>query len=471
MVVKRSSINGPKIERMLLEDDDEETSRSNYQLIRQNYASPGVAVILIIRMSRLNSNEEIEPLDELDIIQKTRAVFSEKNVFNKQFQLVKYDDHRIFVMSTDPIMAMKGMLRAKELIGTVDINSDDVNLQITGGCEYGDLYELPNDYFGNPVNIASKLAEDTAKPGQLLVSFGSLSPNPINFMPRVTFFPSVVEVSGVSIEHYIMTQKPKSQLFRALSDRKVKNRSSGSSSNRSLRATKSPSVRPSTPKMDLEVEYAGLMAQSSSSLGAEYAKVIMSKGINMRTKERSVGKHLPLQPKKQGPGFESMVLLQSDLSGFTRLTKQYGILHFLKLVLNCRKAFKRSIVNFPGKIIKYDGDNIICRFKTSKDALDCVFEIMKDIQTYNFRKKKDYQIHVKFGIAKGEAIIAKDGDIVGHAWEECCSLSEDIAKVGDILISEEVRKDLLATSSDYNFDLRKNEDDVHRHYNVTKIMK
>jgi len=37
------------------------------------------------------------------------------------------------------------------------------------------------------------------------------------------------------------------------------------------------------------------------------------------------------------------VMLQSDMSGFTRLTKQYGILHFLTLVMHCRIIFKRHL--------------------------------------------------------------------------------------------------------------------------------
>ena len=55
----------------------------------------------------------------------------------------------------------------------------------------------------------------------------------------------------------------------------------------------------------------------------------------------------------------SCTMVQSDMSGFTRLTSKYGIEHFLRLVFQCRKIFGHHTERFGGSILKYDGDNIV----------------------------------------------------------------------------------------------------------------
>lgn len=76
-------------------------------------------------------------------------------------------------------------------------------------------------------------------------------------------------------------------------------------------------------------------------------------------------------------------MMQSDMSGFTRLTRQYGILHFLTLIINCRKIYDDTISEFGGKVVKYDGDNVITFFSKPVDASQAAAALLQNVNAWN----------------------------------------------------------------------------------------
>jgi len=157
------------------------------------------------------------------------------------------------------------------------------------------------------------------------------------------------------------------------------------------------------------------------------------------------------------------VMLQSDMSGFTRLTKAYGILHFLGLVQTCRAIFKKHLAKHNGKVVKYDGDNVIASFATSLDAVHGVRAIHHEIEMYNEGKEKDFQVRIKLGMSHGLMLIIGN-DISGEAWEDCCTLGEDTAEVGEVLVTESVWDDLTHAPADemhsFDFEARTTEPEL-----------
>ena len=55
-------------------------------------------------------------------------------------------------------------------------------------------------------------------------------------------------------------------------------------------------------------------------------------------------------------------VFNSDMSGFTRITKKFGILHFLAMILKMRSIVRPIIASCGGKFLHYDGDNVIAVF-------------------------------------------------------------------------------------------------------------
>eukprot|EP00551_Chaetoceros_affinis_P010195 CAMPEP_0203675340 /NCGR_PEP_ID=MMETSP0090-20130426/19841_1 /ASSEMBLY_ACC=CAM_ASM_001088 /TAXON_ID=426623 /ORGANISM="Chaetoceros affinis, Strain CCMP159" /LENGTH=628 /DNA_ID=CAMNT_0050541501 /DNA_START=210 /DNA_END=2096 /DNA_ORIENTATION=- len=488
------------------------------------------------------SSKHINPLEELEVIQAVRTLFESndlfddmvsteggnnnnnnnknvrgsgnaKNMGNGKFTLVKYDDKRIFAMCTDPLTAMSKMIFARNLIRDHFRNHPTAIIDLSGGCELGKLFEMVNDYFGDPVNVASKLGEDTAGAGELLVSFGGEEETYIKkFRSRADFIKGSVEVSKVQIDYYFMEEKePKVGFMEKIcclagSGSGPLRGGGGGNSKVATRAIVVPETTvareqavtnpsPTAYTEDGKYDLSG-KPSNDSTLGVD---ILDENGQNMRhTPQSDLPPQAPMErpTTPPGAGWEEIVMLQSDLSGFTRLTKKYGILHFMTLILQCRKVFNTHLEKYGGEIIKYDGDNIICKFRSNsslsydKDgdsaggggiysssatqrAIQYVLAVRADLDQYNSGREEDFQIRAKIGMAKGAVIVTDDGDIVGDAWEECCELSEGMAKVGEILITEEIKADLEKLEVQFNceFEARvTGEEEKHEmgtHYNLT----
>ncbi len=407
------------IEDLLLNSDPTNAKERKvlHKNITKNFSTKAVAVIFILHLEAKSmydfqegdeeEEEEENPEDKLLIIQKARNLF-ESEIFDSHLRLVKYDDIRVFAISDDPIAAMRGMLCATKWVR--NISTPTMDIQISAGCELGTLFVIKNDYFGDPVNVASKLAEDTAKAGEIFVSLGdgAREAKYINAFREATFTPTSVHISGVDISYYVMKEK------------------------KQRKTTCLPKRR-----------------EKSSILNRAITPASFTNG------------------SKKEPQWEEMIFLQSDLSGFTRLTKKYGILHFLTIILHCRKIFNENLKSCDGaELLMYDGDNIICRFNSSVIALKFILQVYNDVDKYNTNKEKDFHIRTKFGLAKGKVLVSDDGDIVGEAWEKCCILSEDTAEVGEILVTEEVKEDLEQHTFGCSFDFRPPCNDCPPHYNV-----
>jgi class 3 adenylate cyclase len=454
----RFSTQAQILEKMLLRKVSDRNAL--YKSITRNNQTQGLAVILILRVrpkvltssqtvqtigttSTFNSHESkrLDPIEELHIIQRVRQLFEEDDVLlDHQFSVVKYDDHRIFILCDDPVIAMERMLRARKIVNDEFASSQTASITIRGGCESGGIFELQGDYFGAPVNTASKLGDDTAEPNELLVSFDGDEARCIKKMKhRATFELGRVEVSGVVIDFYYMEEKePRQSPFSKLLSCCIPNdRSRGS----------------------LNVE-----KQEPDGGGKDDSNNITTRSSQI-VKE-PCEKH-PESCETLGAEWKELIMLQSDLSGFTRLTKKYGILHFMTLIMNCRKIFEHQLNACDGEVLKYDGDNIICRFPCSKVAISCVLEIYRDIEEYNKDKEEDFQIRCKIGMAKGIVLVSSQGDIMGDGWEDCCTLSEEMAKVGEILITEEIKNDLKGIAVDCKFEPRPETEDMAPHYNLT----
>lgn len=464
----RHSSQAQIVERMLLKEVSNRAAL--YESITKNNQTRALSVILILSMkpninessltvNTLNSHatRSLAPIDELTIIKRVRDLFDQDEIlFDDNFSVVKYDDHRIFILCNDPVIAMKRMLRARKIVNDEFGSTEHATIRLRGGCELGNLFELPGDYFGDPVNVASKLGEDTAEPGELLVSFGGNELKYINQMRnRAHFELGRVEVSGVEIEYYDMTEKERdgrallSKIFPccALDNKRVLSCPS---------PNKGSETKPDTEVKEETMKEQYISGNNMHLRSSHLSKVTEESQLTLET--------VPSAP--EGAEWKELIILQSDLSGFTKLTKKYGILHFMTLIMNCRKIFERQLLLCDGEVLKYDGDNVICKFPSSEVAVQCVIEAYREIAEYNEGKEKDFQIRCKIGMAKGVVLVSDDGDLMGDAWEDCCLLSEETAQVGEILITEVMKKDLECISLDCEFEPRPESGEVPAHYNL-----
>ena len=113
--------------------------------------------------------------------------------------VVKFEADNCFAIFDDPQSAVQiaiALNRAFDEINVYTVEQFDIRVAI--GIDHGDVLLIGGpDYFGETVNTASKLGEDQARPGEILITERALAkiPSEAGFqIERVT-----LEISGVTI--------------------------------------------------------------------------------------------------------------------------------------------------------------------------------------------------------------------------------------------------------------------------------
>ncbi len=85
-------------------------------------------------------------------------------------ELVKQYGDDLFVVSSDPAKLHAFARDFLADIATEAARPGGAQLRVSGGIAFGDVLRVGNDLFGDPVNRSSKLGEDLAEPGELLLA-------------------------------------------------------------------------------------------------------------------------------------------------------------------------------------------------------------------------------------------------------------------------------------------------------------
>mmetsp|Transcript_18235 Transcript_18235/g.43626 ORF Transcript_18235/g.43626 Transcript_18235/m.43626 type:complete len:548 (-) Transcript_18235:175-1818(-) len=363
---------------------------------------------------RLYVNQE-QPVYKLGLLHFIR--FGLEVIF-KSFgvRVLKTDDERIFLVSTSSASVLKATLAALRFCTTFSNNYNSLQVYLSAGIDTGEILLVPEDFYGDPVNTASKLGEDNACAGEVSVSRRSLADaagSSVEFLGKIDIEFRTVSISGVEIEYGQLSTVSEELFHRYISDLPL----------------------PSPEDVHHYARFA-LMSPLARSVALRCIELLPLQLLNASYRHLSV-RRVECELSRR------VTLLQSDLSGFTRLTRKYGIMHFLSLVMRCRYFYAECLDRYGGKILKYDGDNVITIFDSPVEAAFLVSALVRKINAYNKQLDEDYQVRIKFGMAVGKVLIASK-DIIGEAWDECCTLGEDLAKVGEVLVTKQVRGELLA---------------------------
>jgi len=134
---------------------------------------------------------------------------------------------------------------------------------------------------------------------------------------------------------------------------------------------------------------------------------------------------------------QQMAVMITDSVGFSRLTIEYGIIHFLALLKKINDKLKPVIRQHNGKILSEWADNFVISFEKPKEAIHAGIAMNLCIREYNATAPVDSRFGICIGIGHGTVLYTGD-DIFGHQVNLASKLGEDIAKDGEILITENV---------------------------------
>jgi adenylate cyclase len=125
----------------------------------------------------------------------------------------------------------------------------------------------------------------------------------------------------------------------------------------------------------------------------------------------------------------------SDLSGFTRLTRQRGILHFLAVFRRATALSTPILERHGGRRVKFEADNHIYTFARATSAVAAAREIVAATSALDASLGEDERVYPCVGIGFGHVLELRD-DVFGDEVNVAFKLGEDVATPREILLSE-----------------------------------
>ena len=134
--------------------------------------------------------------------------------------------------------------------------------------------------------------------------------------------------------------------------------------------------------------------------------------------------------------FERRVaILALDMIGFSRLTVEYGIIHYLAMIHQMAEGATPAVKGNGGTVIKQEADNLFAIFNTPGQALEASLDIFRAFNAINSVVPTERDIFGSIGIGYGETLIVGGEDLFGSEMNLACKLGEDLAEKNEILLT------------------------------------
>jgi len=134
---------------------------------------------------------------------------------------------------------------------------------------------------------------------------------------------------------------------------------------------------------------------------------------------------------------EEQAVFVLDMSGFTRLTRKFGIIHYLSMVRRMQLTSGPIVQSYDGYMLKYDADNCFALFPNPLGAVNAAIAMQHAFDAANILTPDDLDIRIACGIDYGKILVVGNEDCFGDAVNRASKLGEDIAEAGDILVTKE----------------------------------
>ncbi len=129
-------------------------------------------------------------------------------------------------------------------------------------------------------------------------------------------------------------------------------------------------------------------------------------------------------------------VLSLDMSHFSLTVRRSGILAYLALIRRMRTLTAPIVAAHQGRAVKYEADNLIAVFASSRDAALAAVAIQEAMGT------GDAGFTVAIGIDQGDLVLVDDCDLYGDPVNIACKLGEDLARPGEVLLTAAARAGL-----------------------------
>jgi len=129
-------------------------------------------------------------------------------------------------------------------------------------------------------------------------------------------------------------------------------------------------------------------------------------------------------------------LLALDMSQFSLSVRRSGILPYLALIRRMHLLTRPIVESNGGAVVKYEADNMLATFHAPVDAVRAALDINRAIAGGGEK------FTVAIGIDHGRFIVIDDADCWGDTVNVACKLGEDVARAGEVLLTDAAAKAL-----------------------------
>ena len=126
-----------------------------------------------------------------------------------------------------------------------------------------------------------------------------------------------------------------------------------------------------------------------------------------------------------------------DMSGFSLLTRKYGIVHYLAMVRRMQLTTEPIVKSHGGFMIKYEADNCLAMFPEPGAAVRAAIAMQNAFAASNLLTPEDQDIHISCGVDFGKVLIIGREDCFGDPVNRASKIGEDVAAAGEILVTKE----------------------------------
>ena len=144
---------------------------------------------------------------------------------------------------------------------------------------------------------------------------------------------------------------------------------------------------------------------------------------------------------------EDWCVMFTDLSGFSRNVERFGIIHFLQTIFESQRLLIPILEDHDGILLKIEGDSYLVIFRNIHKAIQSAIAMQKALTVYNKDRPAEEDVLLCVGLGYGKVLRIGDADVFGTEVNAASKLGEDIAKAGEILVTESVAKNLTESKS------------------------
>lgn len=154
-------------------------------------------------------------------------------------------------------------------------------------------------------------------------------------------------------------------------------------------------------------------------------------------------------PPERRPAIEQLILdafqrrkavLALDMSGFTLTVRRDGILAYLRQIRRMQQITTPIVLAYQGAVVKNEADNLLAVFDDAQQAVLAALHMLQSAASDADRTTP--AIAFSIGIDHGEVLLIDHVDCFGDAVNLAYKLGEDIARPGEVLLTQAMRDQL-----------------------------